>query len=159
MIWYYRVLGLIAALALITYAVVFNAILKLPVFLFTDQYIVLTLAGIAGIILSIGMAVDANVLIFERMKEELKKGKMLQTAADTGFKRAWSSIWASNVSTLLTASILFIIGTSIVRGFAVTLSMGIIISLIIALLVTRFLISLLYKSPIAKNPAAFGVRK
>jgi protein-export membrane protein SecD len=159
MIWYYRVLGLIAALALITYAVVFNAILKLPVFLFTDQYVVLTLAGIAGIILSIGMAVDANVLIFERMKEELKKGKMLQTAADTGFKRAWSSIRDSNVSTLLTASILFIIGTSIVRGFAVTLSMGIIISLIVALLVTRFLISLLYKSPIAKNLAAFGIRK
>lgn len=158
MIWYYRVLGVIAALALITYAIIFTAVLKLPVFLFTNQYIVLTLAGIAGIILSIGMAVDANVLIFERMKEELKKGKMLETAANTGFKRAWSSIWASNVSTLLTAFILFIIGTSIVRGFAVTLSFGILISLFTAVVITRFLIRMLYKSPVAENPSAFGVQ-
>ncbi len=157
MIWYYRVLGVIAAIALICYALIFTAILKYPLFLFSNQYVVLTLAGIAGIILSIGMAVDANVLIFERMKEELRKGKMLQTAADTGFKRAWSAIWDSNVSTLLTAGILFIIGTSIVRGFAVTLSIGIFTSLFTAVVITRFLIRLLYKSPVSGNPAAFGV--
>jgi protein-export membrane protein SecD len=159
MIWYYRILGVIAAVALMVYAIIFTAFLKLPLLLITDQYVVLTLAGIAGIILSIGMAVDANVLIFERMKEELKKGKMLQTAADTGFKRAWSSIRDSNISTLLTAGILFIIGTSIVRGFAVTLCLGILISLFTAIVVTRFLIRMLYKSPIAENVEAFGVRK
>jgi protein-export membrane protein SecD len=159
MIFYYRVLGVVAALALIIYAIIFTALLKLPLFLLTDQYVVLTLAGIAGIILSIGMAVDANVLIFERMKEELRKGKLLQTAADTGFKRAWSSIRDSNVSTLITAGILFIIGTSIVRGFAVTLSLGILISLFTAIFVTRFIIRVLYKSPIANNIEAFGVRK
>ena len=159
MIWYYRILGVIAAIALGIYAILFTALLKLPLFLITDQYVVLTLAGIAGIILSIGMAVDANVLIFERMKEELKKGKLLQTAADTGFKRAWSAIWASNVSTLLTATILFVIGTSVVRGFAVTLGMGILLSMFSAVFVTRFMISLLYKSPIAENVEAFGVRR
>jgi protein-export membrane protein SecD len=159
MIWYYRVLGFVATIALFAYAVIFTALLKLPLFLFTDQYVVLTLAGIAGMILSIGMAVDANVLIFERMKEELKKGKMLHTAADTGFKRAWSSIRDSNISTLLTAAILFIIGTSVVRGFAVTLSLGILISMFTAVVVTRFLIRLLYKSPISDNLEAFGVRK
>jgi len=159
MIWYYRVLGVIAVIALIIYAIIFTALLKLPLLFIPGQYIVLTLAGIAGIILSIGMAVDANVLIFERMKEELRKGKLLETAADTGFKRAWTAIWASNVSTLLTAAILFIIGTSIVRGFAVTLSMGILISMFTAVVITRFLIRQLYKSPIAKNVEAFGVRK
>jgi protein-export membrane protein SecD len=159
MIFYYRVLGVIAAIALIAYALIFTALLKLPLLLFTGQYVVLTLAGIAGIILSVGMAVDANVLIFERMKEELRKGKLIETAADTGFRRAWSAIWASNVSTLLTAAILFIIGTSIVRGFAVTLSMGILISMFTAIVVTRFLIRQLYKSPISKNMEAFGVRR
>ncbi len=159
MIWYYRILGVIAVIVLFCYAVILVAILKLPVFLFTDQYVVLTLAGIAGTILSVGMAVDANVLVFERMKEELKKGKMLQTAADIGFKRAWSSIRDSNFSTLITAAILFLIGSSIVRGFAVTLAIGIFISMFTALVITRYLISLLYKSPIAENLEAFGIRK
>lgn len=157
MIWYYRVLGIIATIALVVYALLFTAILKLPLFLFTGQYIVLTLAGVAGIILSVGMAVDANVLIFERMKEEIAKGKLLSTAADTGFKRSWPAIRDSNASTLLTAAILFIIGTSIVRGFSVTLSIGILLSMFTATIVTRWLISLLFASPLAQNLAAFGV--
>jgi protein-export membrane protein SecD len=157
MIWYYRVLGVIATIALAIYSLVFAALLKLPLLFFTDQYIVLTLAGIAGVILSIGMAVDANVLIYERMKEELAKGKLLKTAAEIGFRRAWPSIRDSNSSTLLTASILFLVGSSIVRGFAVTLSMGVLLSMFTAIVVTRWIITFLYASPLANNPAAFGL--
>jgi preprotein translocase subunit SecD len=156
---FYRVLGLLASLALLCYAIVFTAILKLPLLLFTDEYIVLTLAGLAGIILSIGMAVDANVLIFERMREELAKGKLFRTAVDIGFQRAWPAIWDSNMSTLLTAMILFLIGTSIVRGFAVTLSMGILLSMFTALVATRSLLRLIERSPITGNLAAFGVKQ
>jgi hypothetical protein len=102
----------------------------MPLFIVTDDYIVLTLAGMAGIILSIGMAVDANVLIFERMKEELRKGKLLKTAAHTGFERAWPSIRDGNASTFITCSILFLVGTSIVRGFAITLGIGVLLSML-----------------------------
>lgn len=133
----YRMLGIIADLALLIYALIFLAILKLPLFLFSNQYIVLTLAGAAGLILSIGMAVDANVLVFERVKEELKKGKILRTAIDTGFSRAWPSVRDSNISTLITCAILFIIGTSIVRGFAITLGMGVFISMFTGMVLSR----------------------
>lgn len=140
MIVMYRLLGVLASVALSIYAFLFYALLKLPLFLISSQYIVLTLAGMAGIILSIGMAVDANVLIFERIKEELRKGKTMQTAADTGFKRAWPSIRDGNMSTFITCAILFTIGTSIVRGFAVTLGLGVLLSMFTAIIVTRWLV-------------------
>ncbi|MEI8230205.1 MAG: protein translocase subunit SecD [Candidatus Peregrinibacteria bacterium] len=136
----YKFLGFLANIALSIYAILFVVILKLPLFLFSGQYIILTLAGMAGIILSLGMAVDANVLIFERIKEELRKGKMLKTAVDIGFKRAWPSIRDGNASTLITCLILFMVGTSIVRGFAITLGMGVLLSMFTAIIVTRWLI-------------------
>ncbi len=151
----YRLLGLIADIALSAYAIIFFAILKMPLFLFSSSYIVLTLAGMAGIILSLGMAVDANVLIFERMKEELRKGKMLKTAAETGFTRAWPSIRDGNVSTFITCSILFVIGTSIVRGFAITLGMGVLISMFSAIVITRYLIRKVAETKIAENKTLF----
>lgn len=155
MIIMYRALGLIADIALSIYALIFFVALKLPLFLLSSQHIVLTLAGMAGIILSIGMAVDANVLIFERMKEELRKGKMLTTAAETGFKRAWPSIRDGNVSTFITCAILFLIGTSIVRGFAVTLGMGVLISMFSAIVITRFLVRWVAGSSLAENRSLF----
>ncbi|MDA1208851.1 MAG: protein translocase subunit SecD [bacterium] len=156
MIIVYRFLGLLADIALSAYAIIFFAILKMPLFLISSDYIVLTLAGMAGIILSIGMAVDANVLIFERMKEEMRKGKLLSTAAETGFKRAWPSIRDGNVSTLITCAILFTIGTSIVRGFAITLGMGVILSMLTAILVTRLLIRKVAETPLGNRPELFG---
>jgi len=158
MVIIYRLLGFLANIALTGYAIILLAILKLPLFLFSGQHIVLTLAGMAGIILSIGMAVDANVLIFERMKEELRKGKMFKTAAETGFLRAWPSIRDGNVSTLITCTILFTIGTSIVKGFAVTLGMGVLISMFSALVITRWLIRKIADTPLAENSNMFGIR-
>ncbi|PIQ75811.1 protein translocase subunit SecD [Candidatus Peregrinibacteria bacterium CG10_big_fil_rev_8_21_14_0_10_49_24] len=159
MILVYRLLGLMADIALSVYALIFFAMLKLPLLLFSSQYIVLSLAGMAGIILSIGMAVDANVLIFERMKEELRKGKLLTTAAEIGFKRAWPSIRDGNVSTFITCAILFTIGTSIVRGFAVTLGLGVLLSMFTAIVITRFLVRKLALTPLGERPELFGVRK
>ncbi|MDA0375769.1 MAG: protein translocase subunit SecD [bacterium] len=155
MIVMYRLLGLIADLALSVYAILFFAILKMPLFLFSSSYIVLTLAGMAGIILSIGMAVDANVLIFERMKEELRKGKMLKTATETGFTRAWPSIRDGNISTLITCTILFVIGTSIVRGFAITLGMGVLISMFSAIVITRWLVRKVSRMPLSEKTKWF----
>ena len=109
-------------------------------FLFSGQYVVLTLAGIAGTLLSTGMAIDANVLIFERIKEELRKGKPLPTAIETGFDRSWSAIWDSNITTIITCVILFMIGTSIIRGFAITLGFGVLLSLFTAITITRWLL-------------------
>ena len=158
MILVYRLLGLIADVALSLYALIFFAMLKMPLFLFSSQHIVLTLAGMAGIILSIGMAVDANVLIFERMKEEIRKGKLLTTAAETGFKRAWPSIRDGNVSTFITCAILFTIGTSIVRGFAVTLGLGVLLSMFSAIVITRWLVHKIGETPLAERPELFGVK-
>jgi protein-export membrane protein SecD len=155
MIVVYRFLGVLADLTLAVYALIFLAILKLPLLLFTNQYIVLTLAGAAGMILSIGMAVDTNVLVFERVKEELKKGKTLKTAVETGFSKAWPSIRDSNVSTLITCALLFMIGTSIVRGFAVTLGMGVIISMFTGMIVARALARWAANSGLAQNAALF----
>ena len=133
----YRLRGRIANARLLIVPVLFMVILKLPLFVFSSQYIVLTLAGAAGLILSLGMAVDTNVLVFERVKEELKKGKMLRTAIDTGFTKAWPSVRDSNISTLITCAILFLIGTSIVRGFAITLGMGVFISMLTGMVISR----------------------
>jgi len=151
MILIYRILGIIASFALLLYVTFLVAALKLPLFLITDQKIVLTLAGIAGLILSIGMAVDANVLIFERMKEELKKGKLITTAVETGFRRAWPSIRDGNFSTLITCAILFLIGTSIIKGFSVVLSIGILLSMFTAVVISRWLCRKLAASPLGAS--------
>ncbi|MBI4120374.1 MAG: protein translocase subunit SecD [Parcubacteria group bacterium] len=130
MLVWYRLSGLVAVLALIIYTILTLAVFKLiPV--------TLTLAGVAGFILSIGMAVDANILIFERMKEELRSGRVFGSALEEGFKRAWNSIRDSNVSSLITASILYWFGSSLVRGFALTLGLGILISMFSAITLTR----------------------
>jgi preprotein translocase subunit SecD len=139
MLLYYRLPGAIAVVALLIYAVVTFALFKIiPV--------TLTLPGIAGFILSVGVAVDANILIFERMKEELRGGKSIHNAVDAGFSRAWPSIRDSNISTLITCGILFWFGTtfgaSIVKGFAVTLALGVGVSLFTAILVTRVILHL-----------------
>jgi preprotein translocase subunit SecD len=134
MLVYYRLPGLLADCALIIYSLVVFSLFKLiPV--------TLTIAGIAGFILSIGMAVDANILIFERMKEEMRNGKTLGAAIEAGFARAWNSIRDSNMSTLITCAILYVFGsyfgTSVIRGFAITLAIGVLVSLFTAITVTR----------------------
>jgi len=135
MIGYYRLYGFFAALALLMYSALVLAIFKIiPV--------TLTLPGIAGFILSIGMAVDANILIFERTKEELRQGKPRQAALSEGFGRAWPSIRDSNISTIITSIILYTFATSIVKGFALTLLIGVLVSMFSAIFVTRtFLVS------------------
>jgi len=136
MIIYYKVPGLLATLALLIYALIVLALFKLiPV--------TLTLAGIAGFILSIGMAVDANILIFERTKEELLREKTIGLSIDEGFKRAWPSIRDSNFSSLITCLILYYLTTGLVRGFAVTLALGIIVSMFTAITVSRAFLKLL----------------
>ncbi|MEN9852353.1 MAG: hypothetical protein RI996_296 [Candidatus Parcubacteria bacterium] len=138
-IWY-RLPGLVAVIALGMYVAVMLALFKLiPV--------TLTAAGIAGFIISIGLAVDANVLIFERMKEEMRKSKNLFDVTQTGFARAWTSIRDSNISSLITAVILFMFGTSVVKGFALTFGLGVLVSMISAIVVTRIiLLSIVHKS-------------
>jgi preprotein translocase subunit SecD len=133
MIAHYRLPGVLAALALIFYALVVYAI-------FRTIHVTLTLAGVAAFILSIGMAVDANILIFERMKEEIRAGKTLGPAIEAGFNRAWSSILDSNVSSLLVASWLYWQGTTVVRGFALVLIIGVLVSMFSAVTVTRTLL-------------------
>jgi protein-export membrane protein SecD len=133
MIANYRLPGVLASLALIFYTLVVYAIFRIiPV--------TLTLAGVAAFILSIGMAVDANILIFERMKEEIRAGKTLGPAIEAGFNRAWSSILDSNVSSLLIALWLFWQGTSVIRGFALVLGIGVLVSMFSAVVVTRTLL-------------------
>jgi preprotein translocase subunit SecD len=130
MILFYRLPGLFAVVALLIYGVI-------VLFLFKYIPVTLTLSGIAGFLLSIGMAVDANVLIFERMKEEVRDGKPLDLSIQEGFKRAWSSIRDGNLSTLITCFILAWFGTSMIRGFAITLSVGILVSMFSAIVITR----------------------
>ncbi len=130
LILWYRLPGLLASLALVIYIIISLVVFKLiPV--------TLTAAGLAGFILSIGMAVDANVLIFERTKEELKKGKSIHDALHEGFRRAWLSIRDSNISSIITALVLFWLGTSAVKGFALTLGLGVLISMFTAISISR----------------------
>ena len=133
MIIYYRVPGLVADIALISYI----AIVAIIMAYFRVN---LSLPGIAGIILSIGMAVDANVIIFERLKEELRAGKTLKASIDAGFSRAFTSIIDANITTLIAAAVLWKFGTGPIKGFAVTLSIGILVSMFSAIVVTKFLI-------------------
>lgn len=143
MIFLYGRLGIIASLALVLYTILNLAVYKLSSL--TPYGITLTLAGIAGLILSIGMAVDANILIFERTKEELRHGKSRATAIELGFTHAWTSIRDSNVSTLITCLILYSFGTGIIRGFALVLAIGVVVSMFSAITVTRSLLRLLYR--------------
>lgn len=152
MIAYYRLPGFLSAIALIIYSAFTLAVFKI-------FGVTLTLAGIAGFILSIGMAVDANILIFERMKEELRRGKSLHTAAEEGFQRAWLSIRDSNVSSLITTFILAYFGSSIIRGFAITLSIGILISMFTAITLTRTFLRILVRFGIFSNLSLYGIGK
>jgi preprotein translocase subunit SecD len=160
MLLYYRLPGLLADLALTVYALVVFAIYKFGIpGLF--PYVTLTLPGIAGFILSVGMAVDANVLIFERMKEELRSGRPLNLAIEFGFQRAWPSIRDSNISTLITCGILLwfgmTFGASIVAGFALTLGLGVLLSLFTAITVTRTFLRLTMDMNVTENHWWFGV--
>lgn len=151
MIIYYRLPGVISIFALVIYTIIALAIFEIwPV--------TLTLAGIAGFILSIGMAVDANILIFERMKEELRLGKPLSFAIEEGFRRAWLSIRDSNFSSIITCIILAWFGSSIIKGFAITLAIGIMVSLFSAITVTRTFLRLIGTQKLEKNLWLFGVK-
>lgn len=143
MVFLYGRLGIIASMALIIYTLLNLAVYKLSSL--TPYGITLTLAGIAGLILSIGMAVDANILIFERMREELRHGKSRATSIELGFTHAWTSIRDSNVSTLITCLVLYTFGTGIIRGFALVLAIGVAISMFSAVTVTRTFLRLLYR--------------
>lgn len=203
MIFYYRLLGLIAVVALSIYSVILLFLIKiqLPIaasllisivafiwlvskiinskdsgwekvvsltmatfglfflsFLLSTP-VVLTLAGVAGVILSIGMAVDANILIFERMKEEIKAGRPYSSALEIGFARAWSSIRDSNFSSLITCGILFYVGTSIIKGFAFNLAAGIVVSMLTAITITRSFLNAFVGSKASKNATLFAAKK
>ena len=150
MLIYYRLPGVIAVLALAYYGVAVLAIFRIiPV--------TLTLAGIAGFVLSVGMAVDANILIFERTKEELRTGKTLPSAVEAGFNRAWNSIFDSNVSSLITASILYFGGSSTIKGFALVLIIGIATSMFTAVTVSRTLLRFVVLQNFAQKAWLFGV--
>jgi preprotein translocase subunit SecD len=122
----------------------------------------LTLPGIAAAILSLGMAVDANILIFERIKEELRRGRSLGAAVETGFSRAWTAIRDSNITTFIACLILFWLGGTfgafMVRGFALTLFIGVALSMFTAIIITRTFLRLIASSRLVTNPAAFGVK-
>jgi protein-export membrane protein SecD len=150
MLIYYRLPGIVADLALIYYALVVLAIFRLiPV--------TLTLAGIAGFVLSVGMAVDANILIFERTKEELRLGKSLNAAVEAGFARAWNSILDSNVSSLITAGILYAFGSPTIKGFALVLIIGVLTSMFTAITVTRTILRFVVRQDPARRAGMWGV--
>ena len=150
MLLFYRASGLIADLSLMAYVIILLFVLKL-----LDA--TLTLPGVAGIILSIGMAVDANVLIFEHFKEEVRNGKTLRMAMDSGFKRAFTTIFDSNLTTIIAAAVLFFFGTGPIRGFAITLGLGVIISMFTAITLTQFMLKHLIAAKLFTNPKFYGV--
>jgi preprotein translocase subunit SecD len=150
MLVYYRLPGVVADMALVYYGVVVLALFRIiPV--------TLTLAGVAGFVLSVGMAVDANILIFERSKEELRTGKTLVSAVEAGFNRAWNSILDSNVSSLITATILYLGGSSTIKGFALVLIIGVATSMFTAVTVSRTLLRFVVKQSFANRAALYGV--
>ncbi|MBF6604464.1 MAG: protein translocase subunit SecD [Chloroflexi bacterium] len=152
MLIYYRLPGVVASFALAYYTLVVLAVFRLiPV--------TLTLAGIAGFVLSVGMAVDANILIFERSKEEMRLGKPLTAAIEAGFARAWNSILDSNVSSLITAFILYWFGTSTIKGFALVLIIGVLTSMFTAITVTRTILRFVVRQDWARTPRMYGVRE
>ena len=148
MIGYYRFPGLVASLALLIYAAIVLAVFKLvPV--------TLSLAGLAGFVLSVGMAVDANVLIFERTRDELRHGRSVPLAVDAGFKRAFPAIRDSNLSTLIACAVLFYFGQEVVRGFALTLAIGVIVSFFTAITITRSLFAWVLRRRWGRNPRLY----
>ena len=149
MLLFYRLSGLVADIALLLYVMMLLLVMR---------YLnaTLTLPGIAGIILSIGMAVDANVLIFERFKEEVRLGRTLRRAMDSGFSRALVTILDSNITTLIACAVLFYLGTGPVKGFAVTLAIGVLLSMLSAVTITKFLLKFLINANFTSNPAWFG---
>ncbi len=152
MLVYYRLPGLVACFALLYYAIVVYALFRLiPV--------TLTLAGIAGFVLSVGMAVDANILIFERTKEELRSGKPVMQAIEAGFNRAWNSILDSNVSSLITATILYLVGSSTIRGFALVLIIGVLVSMFTAISLSRTVLRWVVRQGWARQARLFGVQE
>jgi len=157
MLIYYRLPGLIACVSLGIYGVFLLAI-------FSAFPVTLTLSGIAGAILSLGMAVDANVLIFERMKEELRTGRTLGAAVEAGFNRAWAAIRDSNITTFIACAVLIWLGTSatfhasMVSGFAITLFIGVALSMFSAIIITRTFLRLIVASQLIATPAAYGVK-
>jgi protein-export membrane protein SecD len=157
MVIYYRFLGLIASLTLLIYAALMITIFKLSAF--SPWQITLTLPGIAGFILSIGMAVDANILIFERTKEEVKKGRNILGAVEEGFRRAWTSIRDGNVSSIITSFILINMGTGFVKGFAVTLVIGVLVSMFTAVVITRTILRFVMGEWIENKLWLIGVKK
>ncbi len=149
MLAYYKLPGFIADMALIVYII-------LTILVFVLFKVTLTLPGISGLLLTIGMAVDANVLIFERIKEELKMGKTLHAALNAGFDRALTAIIDSNVTTIISGIVLAIMGTGPIKGFAVTLIIGVIISMFTAVVVTRFLLGLVVDIKALSKPKYYG---
>jgi len=152
MLIFYRFLGLVASLALLIYTVLMITIFKMT-------GITLTLSGIAGFVLSIGMAVDANILIFERTKEEIRGGRTIANSLEEGFRRAWTSIRDGNVSSLLTAGILYLMGTGFVKGFAAALFIGVVVSMFTAVVITRTMLKVIISDWIHGRTWLVGVRK
>ena len=149
MLLFYRLSGLIADISLMAYTVILLAVLK-------GLDATLTLPGVAGIILSIGMAVDANVLIFEHFKEEYRLGKTLRLSMDAGFDRAFTTIFDSNTTTIIAAAVLFFFGTGTIKGFAITLGLGVVLSMFTAITLTRYLLKWLIAAKIIESPGAYG---
>jgi len=149
MLIFYRACGFIADISLMAYTILLLAVLK-------GLDATLTLPGVAGIILSIGMAVDANVLIFEHFKEEFRLGKSIRLAMDTGFKRAFTTILDSNTTTIIAAAVLFFFGTGTIRGFAITLGLGVLLSMFTAITLTQFMLKLLVNANIISSPTLYG---
>lgn len=149
MMLYYRLPGLVANLSLIIYALIMLLV-------FAALHVTMTLPGIGGFLLSLGMAVDANVIIFERLREELWTGKTLRSAIDAGFKRAFVAIFDSNVTTLIAGAVLYYFGTGPIKGFAVTLSIGILASMFTAITMTKWLLHLVAGSNIVRNAKMYG---
>lgn len=152
MIIFYRLPGLLADVALALYLLIVLAVL-----VFTKT--TLTLPGIAGIILSIGMAVDANILIFERLKEEVWSGKSIRAAIDAGFERAWTAILDSNINSLIVAAVLYFLGSSSIKSFAVTLFVGVVCSLFTAVTVSRWMVTMIGTSKLGQKLHLFGVKE
>lgn len=151
MLLIYRLPGLLADIALVAYIAVVGILLA-------NLHVNLTLPGIAGIILAIGMAVDANVVIFERIKEELKLGKTVRSAVDAGFNRALSAVIDSNITTIISAVILIFLGTGTIKGFGVTLLIGVVVSMLSAIFVTKFLLKQMIGMKV-KNLWLYGINK
>lgn len=151
MILYYRLPGIMADIALVLYVILVLAV-------FVSIKATLTLSGIAGFLLTVGMAVDANVLIFERIKEELKMGKSVKSAMDAGFNKALSSILDSNITTIIAGIVLYMAGSGAVKGFALTLMIGIVISIFTALTITKHLLKWSIEMGLIRKLSHFGVK-